>query len=813
MKSSWKQTSARIGSLFLLACLSFSPQSWAQPSPSPRPPELSLTATPSPSTRAVPLPEMVTESEDALTQLKAMSDALASEPTLTRVQDEFQALSLKVTNLSQETKKLGQSSPSLEKLKGLDAEWQGVADELTAWKLSLNQRAAELDQQLTQLEVGQVRWTLTLSEARQALAPPEVLGRIQSILDSESQLIAVFKERRALALRLQNRVAEQDSQVTQARVLVKQVQEATLGRLFVQDSPPLWSSAVRAEKTTGIWQECWSSLASQASALKVYVQEQQDRFLIHALVIILLTLGLHRARARIRPWVAAEPALAVSARVFGIPWATALVLSLSLSHWLYPQSPRMLGALLGAAALLPTVLILRRLLETHLWSILYALVCFYFVDQLRILAASLPLLSRLLLQSEMLAGIVLLIWLLRNPAFQGKRLLAQAAAALLAGAFGANLFGYVSVANLVGDAVLSSAYLAVILYAALRIADGLLMFAFRIPPLSRLRAVTGHRALLRLRGRRFFGWVAVLSWALLSLEMLSLRRPMLDWLVRSLTTPMSLGAIHIALGDVLAFAVSVWLSFSLSRLLRFVLEEDVYPQAHLARGLPYAISTMTHYTVVILGFTAGIAALGVDLTRLTVLAGALGVGLGFGLQNIVQNFVSGLILLFERPVKVGDIVQLGEITGIVKRIGIRASVIQTVDKADIVVPNAKLISDSFTNWTFSSQERGFEVIVGVEYGTDAERVLGLLREIGQAHPAAMQSPSPLATLAEFGSDSVNFSLRVWTDRPDAWMSLGSDLLVSIYARFENEGICIPNVQRDLHIRSIDAEAARALRGS
>jgi potassium efflux system protein len=104
------------------------------------------------------------------------------------------------------------------------------------------------------------------------------------------------------------------------------------------------------------------------------------------------------------------------------------------------------------------------------------------------------------------------------------------------------------------------------------------------------------------------------------------------------------------------------------------------------------------------------------------------------------------------------------------------------------------------------------VTVGVEYGTDAERVLELLREIGQAHPAALKTPAPLATLAGFGSDSVNFSLRVWTDQTDIWMSLGSDLLVSIYARFEREGICIPNVQRDLHIRSIDAEAVRALRG-
>ncbi len=161
------------------------------------------------------------------------------------------------------------------------------------------------------------------------------------------------------------------------------------------------------------------------------------------------------------------------------------------------------------------------------------------------------------------------------------------------------------------------------------------------------------------------------------------------------------GSLHFQLGPILAFPITVWASFLLSRFVRFALEEEVYPNLPLGRGIPYAASTVVHYTILFVGFVVAVKAAGAHLSQLTFLLGALGVGLGFGLQNILNNFVSGIILLFERPIKVGDIVQIDTNIGKVERIGIRASVILLTNGSELIVPNGNLISNPVTNWTLS----------------------------------------------------------------------------------------------------------------
>ena len=184
------------------------------------------------------------------------------------------------------------------------------------------------------------------------------------------------------------------------------------------------------------------------------------------------------------------------------------------------------------------------------------------------------------------------------------------------------------------------------------------------------------------------------------------------------------------------------------------------------------------------------------------IVGGLGIGIGFGLQNIVNNFVSGLVLLFERPVQVGDAVQLPDLSGEIRRIGIRASVIHTWDGAEVIVPNGMLISDRVTNWTLSTRQRRVEVHVGVEYGTDAQRVIDLLVEVARAQPEVLEHPEPLAYFLSFGDSALEFMLRAWIADYDQGYSTRSALSVAIQSRLAEEGISVPFPQRDLHLRTV-----------
>jgi small-conductance mechanosensitive channel len=327
----------------------------------------------------------------------------------------------------------------------------------------------------------------------------------------------------------------------------------------------------------------------------------------------------------------------------------------------------------------------------------------------------------------------------------------------------------------------------------------------------RLNMVRRHRALIVGRTLRLLRAGAILVWLSFSLGNFDIRDEFLTSARSLLTAGVTIGELTVSLGSVVSFGIVLTFAVYFSRLLRFVLEEDVLPRMRLARGVPYAVTATLHYTILFLGLMAAFVAMGIDMGKFSILAGALGVGVGFGLQNVVSNFVSGLILLFERPIQTGDVVEVGPLLGVVRRIGIRASTVRTLDGAEVIVPNANLISDQVVNWTLSDRQRRIEVSVGVKYGTDPELVQALLLEVATANDKILTSPAPDALFQGFGDSSLNFKLRAWTADYERWVQVSSDLNVAVNRALKEAAIEIPFPQRDLHVRSISEGAAGALK--
>jgi small-conductance mechanosensitive channel len=271
----------------------------------------------------------------------------------------------------------------------------------------------------------------------------------------------------------------------------------------------------------------------------------------------------------------------------------------------------------------------------------------------------------------------------------------------------------------------------------------------------------------------------------------------------------SIGAVGFSLGSALTFTLVVVVAILLSRMVRFFLSAGLYARIDLQRGSAESISKILHYTIVLAGFFFALGAAGIDLSKFTVLAGAFGVGLAFGMQNIVNNFVSGLILLFERPLHVGDNITVGTTSGQVADIGIRASTIRTWDGADVIMPNATLISTEVTNWTLSDVTRRCELRVGVAYGTDLDRVIKILKETAIEHPLVLKQPEPTAHISGFGQSSIDFVARFWT-LVDRHVDVTSEIYVAVFRRLASEGIKIPFPQRDLNLRSADTASMEAL---
>jgi small-conductance mechanosensitive channel len=274
-------------------------------------------------------------------------------------------------------------------------------------------------------------------------------------------------------------------------------------------------------------------------------------------------------------------------------------------------------------------------------------------------------------------------------------------------------------------------------------------------------------------------------------------------LIRALVGGVSIGSFTLSLTDLLA-AIAVFAAILVTtRALQRLLEQRVFPRTRLDAGVRHSLKTALGYAGLVLAALLAISALGLDLSNIALIAGALSVGVGFGLQNIVNNFVSGLILLVERPIKVGDWVVVGGHQGYVKRINVRATEIQTFQRSSVIIPNSELVSNAVVNWTHKDTFARVDIPVGVAYGSDTQRVREVLLECARGHPKTNRWPEPNVLFMDFGASSLDFELRLFIGKADETFVVASELRYAIDLAFREAGVEIPFPQRDLHLRDLD----------
>jgi len=266
-----------------------------------------------------------------------------------------------------------------------------------------------------------------------------------------------------------------------------------------------------------------------------------------------------------------------------------------------------------------------------------------------------------------------------------------------------------------------------------------------------------------------------------------------------LTFGFDLGAQRISVALVIAAAGIFYGSYLISWMLQKILIDEVLVRSRVELGVRVSIGRLVHYVLIFVGFLLALLTLGFKFTELTILLSAFGVGIGFGLQSIVNNFISGLILLFERPVRVGDIIELGGNWSEIKRIGLRSTTVQTFDQADVIVPNADLVTNQVTNWTLSNRQARLIIPVGVAYGSNIPLVMESLTTCARANSKVAQTPPPQVLFLGFGESSLDFELRVWVLDVGDRLTVKSELHQEVDRSFREAGIVIAFPQRDVHL--------------
>lgn len=269
-----------------------------------------------------------------------------------------------------------------------------------------------------------------------------------------------------------------------------------------------------------------------------------------------------------------------------------------------------------------------------------------------------------------------------------------------------------------------------------------------------------------------------------------------------LTLGFTIHGLKITFGNFCLAVLLFSLILSISWLVRSILDVNFYPKRNIESGVAISINRLIYYSFIVIAIAVAMGVLGISIQSLMVVIGALGVGIGFGLQNIVNNFASGLILLFERSIKVGDIIVVNGTWGTVKHLGLRATIIQTFANAEMIVPNSDLVSSTVNNWTMTNRQTRFTVKVGVAYGTDTKLVKDVLLKIASNHSNVLKEPAPSVVFTEFGDSSLNFELRCWVKDISSMWKTQDEIMYEVDNEFKNNNISIPFPQRDLYIKEM-----------
>jgi small-conductance mechanosensitive channel len=257
----------------------------------------------------------------------------------------------------------------------------------------------------------------------------------------------------------------------------------------------------------------------------------------------------------------------------------------------------------------------------------------------------------------------------------------------------------------------------------------------------------------------------------------------------------------VTVGELFWALMSLYLLFTITRAIQDLLQGVIVRRSRTEPEGVRAILSIGRYIVLALGLMVILAGIGFDMTALAVIGGGLSVGIGFGLQSIISNFISGIVLLFERSLRPGDVVEVGGIMGTVKKLDIRATTVRRFDNISMIIPNETLFTSTVTNYTQNDQVTRVMIDIGVSYDSDPSQVMDILRRTCREHPLVMDDPQPLIYFKEYGDSSLKFGLGVWLAKIDYLVLVPSELRTRIFAEFKQCGIEIPFPQRDLHIRS------------
>ncbi|WP_152286597.1 mechanosensitive ion channel family protein [Flavicella marina] len=708
------------------------------------------------------------------------------------------------------------ANPNRLKITILNKKWNGYIDYLAIFQENVNKFAKKNIELKDDITFRKETWDLTYKNAKEQKIPIEVLTTVRTTLNEIKKIEKIVLKEKNNLLSLEAKISKQITASKDVIVQLQNLKNSDVYNVFYLRHPPMWKLSLIPNEDHQIIKENSESITKN---LKDFVniintsEEQINIFSFLVLLIVLLVIYIKRALQKSNIYETGFEITRARDNLKDFTLTTILFLTISTAKYTFINTPRLFDDLLNSMILLVIIPLVKANLNPHYYKALYFIVVIYIADlsktylwltigqykfylllmSIFVIVATLSVKPDKETLRKMKIG-----YFSRNLQKIAPTLYVLGGIAIIS-----NVLGYTNLTETTLKICVGSGVITMLFYYILLIINSISVVIIHRHFTRKLGYDVKVKKQVQRKATRIIRVIMILFGTSIFLKLIDVLSPIVDYFTSVFSEPYKIGEITFTIGAILSFILILSGSYVATKLISFTFGESdkLFNVIKLPKGVPAAISLVVRYFIFGFGIMLSLSALGVDLSKFNLMAGALGLGIGFGLQTVISNFVSGLILVFERPILTGDTVEVDSLLGTVNRIGVRSSSITTFDGAEVIVPNNNLISNNLINWTLSNSIKRLEINIGSTYEADPNLVIKLLGEAAKESDKVLLSPAPLPLLNDFGESSMNYKLRFWVHNENG-LSARSDVSIAIYNKFKENGIEIPYPHQDVYVKDL-----------
>jgi small-conductance mechanosensitive channel len=697
---------------------------------------------------------------------------------------------------------------SIQDLKEKEKNWRINIDQLKAWNIIFTERIDLFDENYKILEEYLKKWKATKENALKQKAPEAILKQINDVITSIEKLKSNVKKRYDKLLTDANIINKDLIALNNIQEKTKEAMEVVSSKVFYQNDLSFFDLLNENEfNTLGYLQSAYNSIVDKIQELIFFYTSYKSKLIIFAIVSFFIVnfVFLFNYLYKTKKLFVKESSYNKKAYFFILhPFSTSLISILLFDVFLFdiPEGVQHIQLLI---ILIPVFIIFQTQVTKNIAKYFYIYLFLYIFNMLVDNANGYPLDGRVFSILLSFMTMIYIIVLYKNKVFYSivtpgiARFINKLFIIyifLLLSSIIADVYGATLLASNILKGVFISFYSSMIFYVLTLLLTGYIVILLR----KRINSVAYNmvenftanleRTIINIiRYSMLFWWFLIIS------KSLGIYTYIIEYRDLVLALSWEVGNTTISVSSVLDFLIIIIGTWFVVKIVNIILQVEVFARIKFPRGIPTAITTVLNYMIVISGGIIALSSLGVTAEQFALVFGALGVGIGFGLRNIIANFISGIIMVFERPIQIGDTIEINNTSGKVQGIGTRSSTIKTFDGSEVIIPNADFIAKEITNWTLSDEYRRKTLSFKVELDSDIDKVLVIMKECAKNHKNTLSDPEPVATFLGFGEYYLEFKLYFWLN--ENLIVAPSDIAIDIYKTLQKEGIKMPLPKQQL----------------